>query len=315
MKLERNNIISFADVSPLPFLNIDTTEEAIKVCKNINTNILFEELDKHLESSNDQFIKDKFLDFDFSPYTALPSLKHGLSCLFSDHYRQKLNLKIVGEVSVQGFLTFGSTILEAIELEKKGFKKAKLKIGTTPITDESLKRENQLLKDITLKTQLTLRLDGNQKLKLNEIAAILRNIDPHRIDYAEDPLKEPKELENFKSITNINLALDENLKMLSQLKGKVSAVVLKPTVLGDFFTLKKITNECDKYDIKPIISSSFESQLGIYQLAELASAINLSESHGLDTHSAFLESLLDLEFIENKIQLKGPIAPNGPIFI
>lgn len=324
IKIEKDNITSYADVSPLPYLNFETIEAVTKQCKEINTNQIFSDIEAYLKRNKDLFKVEKFLDFDFSVYTSYPSLQHGLSCLFSDYYRKKMGIKISGEVLFHGLLPNQLTdssndlvIKKAIALEKAGFKKAKIKIGSTDVALDNLKKENELLKSILKNTKaLKLRLDANRKFQLNDFPTLLEGIDLKRIDYVEEPVSKTSELLNFTQKTKLTIAIDENINLAKDvIFEKISAVVLKPTLLGDYHNLKKIMSNYAKRNIEPIISSCFESQLGIYQLAQIASVFNPNESHGLDTFDCYLEKLLDLDIHRNAISLDTEIELKGPIYI
>jgi len=324
IKIERDNITSYADVSPLPYLNIETIEAVTKQCREINTNQIFADIELYLKRNLDLFKKEKFLDFDFSTYTSYPSLQHGLSCLFSDYFRKKFGIKISGEVLFHGLLPNQLTdssdelvIKKAIALEKAGFTKAKIKIGSTDTGLDNIKKENLLLKSILQKTQiLRLRLDANRKFQLNDFPTLLDGIDLKRIDYIEEPVSKTSDLLNFTQKTKLTIAIDENINLAKDvIFDKISAVVLKPTLLGDYHSLKKIMSNYTKRGIAPVISSCFESQLGIYQLAQLAHVFNPKESHGLDTFDCYLEKLVDLDIHRNAISLDKNIELKSPIYI
>lgn len=324
IKIEKDNITSIADVSPLPYLNIETFEDSIEQCKKLNINQIFLDLDMFLKTNKESFLIEKFLDYDFSKYTSYPSLQHGLSCAFSDHYRKKMKIEILGSVQFHGLipnqLTNSSEIVsikKAIILEKSGFKKAKIKIGPSEVTTETLKNENGLLKKILSETKsLKLRLDANRKLKLEDYAILLDGLNLDRIDYVEEPLSKSSDLVQFNAATKLNIAIDENIHLMKDVViDKISAVVLKPTLLGDYHNIKRIISHYSKRGASPVISSCFESQVGIYQLAQLAYALNPNESHGLDTFDCYLEKLMDLNINKNAINLHKDIELKGPVFI
>lgn len=324
IKIEKDNIPSFADVSPLPYLSSESFETVFKQCKEINTNQIFSDIDLHLKRSKDTFRLEKFLDFDFSAYTNHPSLQHGLSCLFSDHYRKKLGIKIKGRALFHGLLpnqlidsSDDLVIKKAITLEKAGFTKAKIKVGSADVSLDLLKKENLLLKSILKNTKtLQLRLDANRKFQLSDFKFLLEGLDLKRIDYVEEPVSKASELLNFTSQTNLTLAIDENINLAKYvIFEKISAIVLKPTLLGDYYNLKKIISNYAKRGISVVISSCFESQVGIYQLAQLAHTLNPTESHGLDTFDCYLEKLVDLDIHRNAISLDKDIELKGPLYI
>lgn len=61
----------------------------------------------------------------------------------------------------------------------------------------------------------------------------------------------------------VPIAIDENLKLLKDVNfAGTTAAIIKPTKIGDFFTIKRLTSDFKKRGISPIFSPSFESQVG-----------------------------------------------------
>lgn len=324
IKIEVDNITSFADVSPLQYLNFETFDDVYEQCKKIDTKLIFHDIETDLKTKKETFLREKFLDFDFSKYTSYPSLQSGLSNLFSYYFRQKFNIQIIGDVYFHGLvpnhLTHSSeedVIKRVLILEKNGFSKIKIKIGSKENSDESLKKENLLLKKILSQTKiLKLRLDANQKFRLSDFDILLEGLDLDRIEYVEEPVAKISELIHFTKQTKLSIAIDESIHLMKDIVlDKVSTVIIKPTLLGDYHNLKKIINMYAKRGISTVFSSCFESQLGIYQLAQLAYVFNPTESHGLDTFDCYLEKLMELKLYKNAIILGDDIELKGPLYI
>jgi o-succinylbenzoate synthase len=312
--IEKDGISALADVSPLEHISTETCKDVRNDCKSINTSEIFKEIDAYLSKSDHKnlFIKEKFLDFSFSNYTKFPSLQHALSCMFSEYYRKKLNLKILGTVSYHGLIT-NDHVNKARKYEELGFQKIKIKLSSNRTPEDA----NQLLSELLKHTQtVRLRLDANQKFNVSDYSIILDNIDLDRIDYIEEPVMKSKELLTFSSQTNVPVAIDENIHLLKNVRiDGVKAIIVKPTLVGDFFTIKRLIDGCKKRGISPIFSSSFESQLGIFQLAQLAYELNPLELHGLDTFDYYLENLVDLDVQNNAIRLGENLELKGPIYV
>jgi o-succinylbenzoate synthase len=320
LKIEKDDIVSVADVSPLEHWNQESFSDVQRECQKIKSDQLFKDIDAYISDpvQKNIFLVEKFLDFDFSKYTKLPSLKHALSCLYSDYYRQKLKIKLTGDISYQALImrqknsSIDQIIQKTQALETSGFKKVKIKIG---ISD--LKTENLLLTQLLNQTKkVRLRLDANLKFSLNDYATILKGLDLDRIDYIEEPVFKTTELLDFFSTTKVHLALDENIHLIKDVRIQgVKSLILKPTLLGDYHSLKKIVLNCHKRGISPVFSSCFESQVGIYQLAQLASQFNPNEIHGLGTFDCFLENLMDLSIRNNAISLVDSVELKGPLYV
>lgn len=137
-------------------------------------------------------------------------------------------------------------------------------------------------RDLTRLRQLqamgcSVRLDANRQWSLEEAL----DLDLGEIEYIEEPLQDSSQLSLLHREKRWPLALDETLyrnEPWEQIEGVV-ALVLKPTALGALtrtFALAK-----KRYRI--IISSCFESSVGIDFLARLAHQVAPGELCGLDT--------------------------------
>ena len=113
------------------------------------------------------------------------------------------------------------------------------------------------------------------------------------LDYYEDPLKSPLDSPFFP----YPLAFDETIRsggiekipFLPQLK----ALIIKPSLMGGCSRLTKIVSLCQKKGIDFILSSSYESEIGLMQIAKLEQRLKLpKKAIGLDTSSYFLRPLI-----------------------
>ncbi len=319
VKIERDGIISYGDVSPLVGQNSRLYKDVLAECKNINTTSIFADIEKYLKKHKSQFLEEKFLDIDFSSYCNSTALKFALSCLFSYYYRQKFNLNLNGVVLYQGLITDLSSTQDAIntakELSERGFEKVKVKIGAG-YPQHDLEIENKALKEIIRQTDLSLRLDANRKLHLDDYEILLKDLDLDRIEYVEEPLRHSPDLLKFTNTHGLNVAIDENMTLMKDIVlDGVNTIILKPTLVGDYYSLKRIIEKFHRRGMSPVLSSSFESHLGLYQIAELALALNPRETHGLGTINAFLEELVEIKTKSGQIIIEGPIELKGPIYV
>ena len=77
---------------------------------------------------------------------------------------------------------------------------------------------------------------------------------------------------------------------LSDLTG-VKAVVIKPTLIGSVERCVAIIERAQQLGIKPVLSSSIESSLGLTQIARLAQQYLPNEVPGLDTIGLYQQQL------------------------
>ena len=106
------------------------------------------------------------------------------------------------------------------------------------------------------------------------------------------------------------MALDEslqhlNLKEIQSLEG-VDVLILKPTILGGVEKIWQIMTHAKKFALEFVLSSSFESSLGILTLAQIAGSSARDYTAGLDTFKWFKQDLLKEKLVINhgKLNIK-----------
>ncbi|CAM9931191.1 unnamed protein product [Hapterophycus canaliculatus] len=176
----------------------------------------------------------------------------------------------------------------------------KMKVGGEASPSEDAARTVQLLQRCTSPKQGagsssnnnsrgTLRLDANQAWTMEEAlqfsaaltaaAAGRRHCNSGK--YVEEPLRDPRSLEKFWELSGrrVPYALDESLRMgrgvftdeeLVQLKG-CAAFVLKVSVVGGLSRTAKLCRLARRLGAKAVLSSAFESGVGLAHASILAS--------------------------------------------
>ena len=101
---------------------------------------------------------------------------------------------------------------------------------------------------------------------------------------------------------NIPIALDETLREpdAEQFHNVADVHVLKPTLAGGFYSTLAHIEQAIQENVRCIISSSYESGVGMLGLIELARTLP-EEIHGLDTHKVF-----ERDVFRVPLQLSGP---------
>ena len=178
-----------------------------------------------------------------------------------------------------------------------GEKVAKIKVGLyEPIRDGLL--VSLFLESIP---DLTLRLDANRAWSADKAAQFAKKIAPslrQRIAFIEEPCQAPGDSFSFAINTGIAIAWDETLQhamrsedfSLHDLNG-AKAIIIKPTLIGSIERCKSLIEQAMSLGIKPVISSSIESSLGLTQLARLAHWLLPETIPGLDTVGLFAAQL------------------------
>jgi O-succinylbenzoate synthase len=166
-----------------------------------------------------------------------------------------------------------------------GYRCVKLKVGRAPAADDAA-----LVSEVRsiLGNDVAIRLDANRAWKLDEALAFGKCL-AVPVEYIEEPLRNPVQIPTFAAETGLPVALDETLSDMpwsiwTEFAG-VTALVLKPTMLGGLYRAKRIGLHAAAREQSAVVSASFESGVGILGLCELAAAIEGDDvAAGLDTY-------------------------------
>ena len=209
----------------------------------------------------------------------------------------------------QSALLYGDTehCLELVRSAvQKAFRTFKLKVGRGRV-EEDAERIRRIQAALPGETEL--RLDANRAWTLEQARALAHQLPEFKPAYIEEPLADPAQLSAFHEETGWNLALDETLRgyrpedELPAIKGVV-AWVIKPTLVGPLYDTLAWQARAQGEGLSAVISSSFESGLGIRMLGEIASR-DPDVAAGLDTYRYLAEDVLSarLDFDEAFIDL------------
>lgn len=146
---------------------------------------------------------------------------------------------------------------------KEGFSTHKLKLGHLSIADAVNFVKAHLGKK--------LRLDCNRKWTLAMALEFAKQFKPDDFEYLEEPVQTIEELIAFSKMTNFPVAVDESIGCNYEEIPTLKAVVVKPTIVGHIPKIPK--------HLKMIVSSSYESGIGLLHIASLAQDLPV----GLDT--------------------------------
>lgn len=212
---------------------------------------------------------------------AAPALQFGLESAVlnaqSYHFPQAIPVKVNALLS-------GPTKTLTPVVQKKlseGYTCFKLKVGGRQIQEEIIRIHHVLA---LLPPSCTLRLDANRQWDLASAITIGKAIIHPQLDYIEEPLNAPEKLDRFYQETGLPIAWDESVLTLPhdwEPGIGLKACILKPTLLGLSKSLA-LANQCIDYGILPVISSCFESRVGLDVLIELAGSLPVDTWHGLE---------------------------------
>ena len=223
---------------------------------------------------------------------ACPSARFGLSCALHELQQGPLHepTPLIGHPLLQGD---PESIRQQWQLRSSTTPPRSIKLK---LARQSLEAEISLVQQLLAQTpELKLRIDCNQGWNLAQAAAFLAVIPMSAIEYLEEPCHVLQHSLQLSTQTGVPLALDESLRQpgfyLPEHSG-IQALILKPSLIGSLTQLYDSIHLAQQRGLRAILSSSYESSLGLSQLAALASQLTPLEPPGLDTAAAFSVNLL-----------------------
>jgi O-succinylbenzoate synthase len=172
---------------------------------------------------------------------------------------------------------FSSVKLNLCALHGNPVHTAKLKLGHL-----SVEKAIDLVRSYVQKYRL--RLDFNKQWSLSNALEFAAAFSKDDFDYLEEPVQTFQELIEFSKQTQFPIAIDESIHLNWNQIPSLKAIVVKPTLLGK---IPKVLPH-----LQLILSSSYESGIGLLHIARLALEMNLTEPMGLDTYTIFQNDFL-----------------------
>lgn len=188
---------------------------------------------------------------------------------------------------------------QAQRMRAEGYKAVKLKVGRYRVEEDI-----QLVRTArnTLGNDIALRLDANRRWDLSTAIRFGKAVADCVIEYIEEPCVDPQLIAAFHNTTGLPVALDETLygykpDQIPVPKG-VTALVLKPAMLGGLGKTMGFTQLAKQTGMTAVISSVFDSGIGLAALAGFAAALCKPDTAaGLDTYRWLKEDLLQAPFL------------------
>jgi isochorismate synthase/2-succinyl-5-enolpyruvyl-6-hydroxy-3-cyclohexene-1-carboxylate synthase/2-succinyl-6-hydroxy-2,4-cyclohexadiene-1-carboxylate synthase/O-succinylbenzoate synthase len=198
-------------------------------------------------------------------------------------------------------------IEEANAIIRKGYNCIKVKAGRA--IDPALDVEYLQIIRSAVGKDVLLRVDANQAWTLEQALSYGKDAENLSIEYLEEPLDDPRALSFWPKDSRIPLALDESidqgvfdpLDKSKDIPTPVKFIVLKPSLLGGISRTLKLSRAAAARGVVPIISSSFESPVGLIHLSQIASCVAKDDAHchGISTESWFYGGFPNLTFTQS----------------
>lgn len=160
---------------------------------------------------------------------------------------------------------------------KEGYTSAKLKVS-------GLELEEAFNLIHELKEHFHLRIDVNRAWNTVDSLHFFAQFPLDAFDYVEEPFQNPHDLVQFRHPLAIDESFPRDLSLvqLEQLP-TLKALVYKPTIQGGMLGCLPLHEWTMRRGISLVLSSSFESALGLDQIASLAHRLSLASPIGIGT--------------------------------
>lgn len=312
------------EISPLSGFSLETMDDVFAQITISTSHMVGMELPNGILRLDGQLQKM------LAKFALYPSVQFGIEMaifnLFANHKNVALqnlvNHNPRDKVSITGLLMGerGEIINQTEELINNGYRDIKLKVGGNIAEDvKTVRLVNSIIDGKAL-----LHLDANQKWDFSQAVEFGREIGCAAATYIEEPFYgDLKQVTSFFSETLIPVAVDESFisnktQDIKSIEG-IELVVLKPTLIGGIEKTAQMITELMHYGLKCVISSLFESPLGIFALANMATIPNGVNYAGVGTIKWFKDDLLNNDFMDlPKIGLmRTPVSINdlNPLLI
>lgn len=301
-------VAAWGEVAPLPGFSDESLDSAI------------DQLRRLLPETSSKPIPDEVARLDgaferwLGAQSLYPSVRHGIEtailALIANAAGKSMARLLAGEppatFRINGFIS--GTATEVTELARRmqrdGYRAVKLKVGQVSV-GEDIDRTKNVYRE--LDTRCHLRLDANGAWSIDQAREFFEGIRDFKIEYIEDPVDTLDGIRQLLSESAPPIALDEFLCSLQPddltTLGGITAIILKPTLLGGLERSAQFAREARKLKIKSVVSSSFESSLGIAALGPLVTAYGTpGVPVGLDTVGWF-----DADILATPIAVQGGV--------
>lgn len=284
---------SFGECSPLPGFSLETIDDAERILKGLQYQIVGFSAEENLNS-----VVDLLSEFHLVPSLqfALEQAIIGLMIQRNKNFIKDFFTNLRQEFRVNAVIGFDveENILERIKNKiNNGYGTFKIKIGRDNF-DQDLKLIKSVREEFGDKIKI--RLDANRKWNLENAKSYLDRLSYLSIEYIEEPCSDLQRNLQLSRTSVVPIALDESISSLEDVykvinESKINFIILKPMIYGGIISSLQLIQKAGKNNKNVIISSSFESAVGKSVLVLLATSINHSFAHGLDTSEYFKNDL------------------------
>ena len=279
----------WGEIAPLPGFSEESCDSVLPEFAQLRESLVGADIPLHIEELSGVF--DSWL----GRLALSPSVRCGMEVAALSllaNFRDTSLVRLLcdrpkEQIRINGLITDSGDIAvaRATQMAADGYRTLKLKVGRGPLEDDirlvhALRRQ--------LPAEVDIRLDANRAWSFGDAVSFLTAVEPCRIEYVEEPLADSDRLDELVRHTAVPLGLDESLSSLTPETFRagtgLGAIILKPTLLGGFELAMKFARVAIRDGLKAVVSSTFESGVGLAALAHLTAALDVEDTaHGLDT--------------------------------
>ncbi len=297
----------WGEVAPLPGFSLETLDEAARATRHVVLAL------DQLEAPGTPDDVSRCME----GHPRLPSVQFGVSLALS-----RLSASIA-ETTLARWLSDSAaefvdvnTLLsgdvdeireQVLSRSAEGFTVFKMKVGdNNRMGDENLSSDldRVVAARESMGTGGHLRLDANRSCGFDEALRFLHGAAACTIEYVEEPLRDVTRLQELASQSPVSLAGDESIQEAARTtipeavdrmyRLGLSRAVLKPTLIGSLNRVRNLASRLTDNGIEPVLSSSFETGVGLSGLVSLAASLpECTGAAGLDTLRFMSEGVTD----------------------
>ena len=271
----------WGDIAPLPEWSKETLEECLQQISRMQNEII------KIEWTSSTLLNE-LAELNLFP-AALFGLESALLIILSPLPEFTVNASALLMGSVEEILN------QAKLRHREGFTSAKLKVSN--LNFEEAAHVIHQLKDI-----FRLRIDVNRAWRAEDSLHFFSEFPCDTFDYVEEPFQNPKDLVKFTHPLAVDESFPEDLSLEElELLPTLKALIYKPTIQGGMLGSLPLYEWAIKRGFSLVLSSSFESDLGLAHIASIAFRLSLTAPIGIGTYH-FLSDYLcatPLRFVDS----------------